>query len=70
VIAGYNSASCGTCWALTYKNTTINVIALDYTKTGLNIGLNALNKLTNGSAVHLGVVQASVKQLNASACGL
>jgi hypothetical protein len=59
-----------TCWALTYKNVTINVLAIDYTKTGFNIGLTALNKLTNNTGVAVGVVQASVKQLNASACGL
>jgi hypothetical protein len=69
-IKDWNSASCGTCWALTYKNTTINVLAIDVAKDGFNVGLTAMNKITNGTAVHDGIVDVTYKQVNASACGL
>ncbi|EDR11168.1 cerato-platanin-related secreted protein [Laccaria bicolor S238N-H82] len=74
-IAGYNSPDCGTCWELTYNNgagvvKSINVLAIDVAKPGFNIGLVAMNNLTGGQAVHLGRVQATVKQVNASICGL
>jgi hypothetical protein len=75
VIAGYNSPACGTCWQITYNNgagvvKSINVLAIDVAKPGFNIGLVALNNLTGGQAVHLGKVQATVKQVSASFCGL
>jgi hypothetical protein len=37
VIAGWNSASCGTCWSLTYNGNTINVIAIDHATEGLTL---------------------------------
>ena len=74
-IAGYNSPACGTCWQITYDNgagvvKTINVLAIDVAKPGFNIGLVAMNALTGGQAVHLGKVEATVKQVSASICGL
>lgn len=74
-IAGYNSPACGTCWQITYSNgagvvKSIDVLAIDVAKPGFNIGLVAMNDLTGGQAVHLGKVQATVKQVNASFCGL
>jgi hypothetical protein len=47
-IAGYDSASCGTCWKLTYDGTSINVLAIDHTATGFNINFDAMNDLTKG----------------------
>ena len=49
---------------------TINVLAIDVAKPGFNIGLVAMNALTGGQAVHLGKVEATVKQVSASICGL
>ena len=74
-IAGYNSPACGTCWQITYDNgaeevKSINVLAIDVAKPGFNIGLVAMNALTGGQAVHLGKVQATVRQVSASICGL
>ena len=69
-IAGWNSAQCGTCWQLTYNGRNINVLAIDHAGSGFNIALGAMNTLTNGQAKSLGRINASVKQVAASACGL
>jgi len=75
VIAGWNSASCGTCWALTYTNaqgkkTTINVLAIDVAKSGFNIALSAMNELTGGNAVQYGTVNVTSQKVSPSVCGL
>lgn len=69
-IAGWNSASCGTCWKLTYKGKSINVLAIDHAAAGFNIALNAMNTLTNGQAVKLGRVDATATQIAVSNCGV
>ncbi|KZT24025.1 Cerato-platanin [Neolentinus lepideus HHB14362 ss-1] len=69
-IAGWNSASCGTCWNITYGTTTITVLAIDHAGSGFNIAETAMNTLTGGNAVQYGVVQATSTQVPASACGL
>jgi len=68
-VAGFNSAACGTCWALTFNGTTINILAIDHS-TSFNIALEALNTLTHGQAVQLGRVTVTSEQVTASACGL
>ena len=68
-VAGFNSAACGTCWSLTFKGTTINVLAIDHS-TGFNIAEEAMNNLTNGNAVAFGRIDATAQQVNASLCGL
>ncbi|KIJ23973.1 hypothetical protein M422DRAFT_237579 [Sphaerobolus stellatus SS14] len=70
VIPGFNSPNCGTCWALTYNGVTINVLAIDHAGAGFNIAEEALNTLTNGQAVQLGRINASVQQVANSVCGL
>lgn len=69
-VAGWNSASCGTCWQLKYNGKTVNVVAIDHADDGFNLSLAAMNTLTNNQAEQLGVVQATVTQLPASSCGL
>ncbi|KAF5660559.1 eliciting plant response [Fusarium heterosporum] len=69
-IAGWNSASCGTCWKLTYKGKSINVLAIDHTDAGFNISPAAMNALTNNQAVKLGRVDATATQVAVSNCGL
>ena len=69
-IAGWNSASCGTCWQLTYHGKSINELAIDHADEGFNIALEAMNTLTGGQAQQLGRISASVKQVSASSCGL
>ncbi|KAI1276429.1 EC5 protein [Xylaria sp. FL0933] len=69
-VAGWNSASCGTCWTLTYNGRSVSVLAVDAGYGSFNIALGAMNTLTNGQAVALGRVDATVVQAPLSACGL
>ena len=69
-VAGWNSAQCGSCWQLTYNGKSINVLAIDHADEGFNIALEAMNTLTGGQAQQLGRINASVKQVSASSCGL
>ncbi|OSX64905.1 hypothetical protein POSPLADRAFT_1178475 [Postia placenta MAD-698-R-SB12] len=69
-VGGWDSAECGTCWALTYDGITINVLAIDSTLSGFNIALTAMNALTDNQAEFLGRVDASAVQVDASVCGL
>ncbi|KAK3359415.1 Cerato-platanin [Lasiosphaeria hispida] len=69
-VEDWNSDNCGTCWSATYNDKTIYVLAIDHTENGLNLGLEAMEDLTDGNAVHLGRVQADVYQVPISNCGL
>ncbi|KAJ5822422.1 Cerato-platanin [Penicillium robsamsonii] len=73
-IPGWNSPNCGKCYELHYSNgkidKTINVIAVDAAPGGFNIGLQAMNTLTNGLAEELGRVDATYVEVEDSACGL
>ncbi|PSR80301.1 hypothetical protein PHLCEN_2v6773 [Hermanssonia centrifuga] len=69
-IPGWNSTECGSCWELTFNGTTVTVLAVDHTEDGFNISEEAMNLLTGGQAVAVGRVDATVAQVNASACGL
>ena len=69
-IPGWNSPNCGTCWSATYNGKTIYILAIDHAGQGLNIGLAAMNDLTNGRAVELGRIDAQVQQVGLDRCGL
>lgn len=69
-IPGWNSPNCGTCWSATYNGRTIYILAIDHAGQGLNIGLAAMNDLTNGRAVELGRIDAAVQQVGLDRCGL
>ena len=69
-VGGWDSSMCGTCWQLTYNGKSINVLAIDHADEGFNIALEAMNTLTGGQAQQLGRINASVKQVSASSCGL
>ncbi|KAI6361168.1 hypothetical protein MCOR25_006539 [Pyricularia grisea] len=68
-VSGWNSPNCGTCWQLTYNGKSINILAIDRAS-GFNIGLDAMNALTNGQAVSLGRIDAQFQQVGLSSCGL
>ncbi|KAM0555044.1 hypothetical protein ACHAPJ_006392 [Fusarium lateritium] len=70
VIAGWNSPNCGGCYRLEYKGKKINVLAIDHAAAGFNIGLDAMNALTNGQGAKLGRINAQVYHADPSACGL
>ncbi|CAL1703221.1 unnamed protein product [Somion occarium] len=69
-VAGWNSPNCGTCWELSYKGKKINVLAIDHAGDGFNIAQTALDELTNGLAVEVGVIQADARQVSRRRCGL
>lgn len=69
-VGGWNSPSCGSCWRATYNGKSIHVLAIDHAGSGLNIGLAAMNDLTNNHAAELGRVDATVEQVALSNCGL
>ncbi|EKM58222.1 uncharacterized protein PHACADRAFT_252383 [Phanerochaete carnosa HHB-10118-sp] len=69
-VAGYDDPNCGTCWQLTYNNTSVNVLAIDHAGAGFNIALSAMNTLTSGEAVSVGRVNAQAQQVDASLCGV
>ncbi|KAF9449873.1 secreted protein 1 [Macrolepiota fuliginosa MF-IS2] len=73
-VTHWDSDKCGSCWKLTYTNTdgnkkSIYVTAVDFTATGFNIALTAMNDLTEGHAVDLGVVDVVSEEVDPSACG-
>ncbi|KAF4981617.1 hypothetical protein FZEAL_2629 [Fusarium zealandicum] len=69
-IASWNSPNCGGCYRLEYKGKKIHVLAIDHAGDGLNIGLDAMNALTNGQAQKLGRINASVFHATPADCGL
>lgn len=69
-IAGWNSPNCGQCLQVSYQGRTIHVLALDHANVGLVVSDAALNALTNGQAVNVGVIDATVTAVPGSACGL
>lgn len=72
-IPGWNSPNCGNCYSLHYKagkvDKTIYVTAIDAAPGGFNLGLQAMNQLTNGLAEQLGRVQATYALADPSKCG-
>lgn len=69
-VAGWNSAYCGTCYEVTYGNTTLAVLAVDTASEGFNLSEEAMNALTGGEAAFLGRVAVTAVEVNASVCGL
>lgn len=69
-IAGWNSASCGKCYRLTYNGKSIPVLAIDHAAEGFNIAQAALDELTGGQAVKLGRIDAAWAEVAKSECGL
>ncbi|OOF99409.1 hypothetical protein ASPCADRAFT_1089 [Aspergillus carbonarius ITEM 5010] len=68
-IPGWNSPNCGACYALDYQGTVVYITAVDAAPSGFNIGLDAMNALTNGQAVDLGRVTATYSPADPSNCG-
>ena len=68
-VGGWGSPDCGTCWKLTYKGNSINVLAVDHSAEGsFNIALGAMNELTHGQAINLGRIDVEYTQVPASQC--
>ena len=69
-IPSWNAATCGQCYAISYKGKTINVLAIDTAPSGFNMAHAAMDKLTGGQATQLGRVTANIKKVGVSKCGL
>jgi hypothetical protein len=74
-VAGWNSPECGSCWQLTYttaqESRSITITAVDHAgASSFNIGLKAMNILTDNQAVALGRVSVTATQVPSSECGL
>ncbi|KAG2109441.1 Cerato-platanin [Suillus cothurnatus] len=69
-VTGWDSVYCGTCYEVTYGDTTIAVLAVDVATEGFNVAEEAMNTLTGNQAVFLGRVDVTSVQVNASVCGL
>lgn len=73
-IAGWNSPNCGQCYQLSFSSgkisASINVLAIDSAPGGFNIGLQAMNDLTDNQATQLGRVTATYIPVANTECGL
>jgi len=67
-VGGWNSASCGACYKLTWNSNSIFVTAIDHTASGFNLAQKAMDKLTNGQAVQLGRISATYEDAALSDC--
>jgi len=65
VVTGYDSAGCGTCWALSYQGNTVNVLVVDYAEEGFNIAESTFAQL---APVSDGVIDVTAEQVAASVC--
>jgi cerato-platanin len=72
-VEGYNSASCGSCWRLSYTNgqttTTIYLTAIDHAGQGFVLGKTALQHLGGQQAVDAGRIDATATRVGGSFCG-
>ncbi|RDA95593.1 hypothetical protein CP533_1249 [Ophiocordyceps camponoti-saundersi (nom. inval.)] len=67
----YNSPQCGTCYRLSYGGRSIRVLAVDAAYNGgFNIGLGAMNALTDGNGVQFGHIDADAQSVPLSECGI
>lgn len=73
-VEGYDSASCGSCWALTYTKSdktteTIYVTAIDHAASGFNIAGMALQELGGPQAENAGQIKVTSEQVAVTKCG-
>jgi hypothetical protein len=71
-VAGTGSPNCGKCYQLHFSGNgvdkTITVLGIDTAPSGFNIGLRAMNDLTNNQAEQLGRVSATYTEVDISQC--
>ncbi|KAH9842595.1 Cerato-platanin [Rhodofomes roseus] len=69
-VSSSGSTGCITCWELSYNETNINVLVVDYADEGLNIAQAAMNGLTGGDAQELGILWATAVEVDVTECGM
>ena len=67
-VTGWGSPACGTCYEVTYNEATIYVVAVDVAFEELNLSQKAMDALTGGQAVKLGVVDVTSVLVDGAAC--
>jgi len=65
-----DSAACGACYAVTYGEETVYILAVDVSQSGFTVSQAAMDTLTGGQAVALGRVDVSFVTVDPSACKL
>ncbi|PNP78177.1 hypothetical protein FNYG_08494 [Fusarium nygamai] len=68
-VDGPNSALCGSCWILTYGETSRPVLILDSAKEGFVSTLDTLNWLTSDKGEELGSVEVKAAKVDITNCG-
>ncbi|KAF5694162.1 heat-stable 19 kDa antigen [Fusarium denticulatum] len=68
-VDGPNSPLCGSCWILTYGETSRPVLILDSAKEGFVSTLDTLNWLTHGKGEELGSVEVKADKVDITNCG-
>ncbi|PFH60165.1 hypothetical protein XA68_11353 [Ophiocordyceps unilateralis] len=67
----WNSTQCGTCYRLSYGGKSIRLLALDASfNGGFNIGLRAMNALTDGNGEQFGHIDAESQSVPIAECGI
>jgi hypothetical protein len=70
----YDSASCSSCWELSYTNnkttTSLHVIAIDHARQGFVVSQAALKHLAGQQGVDGGKIDATATRIGGSVCGL
>ncbi|KAF9265885.1 epl1 protein [Marasmius fiardii PR-910] len=74
-IPSWNSPACGTCFQITYADAsgftkTVNFTGIDVGGNGFVTGQHALDQLTNGRAVELGIAPVNATVISPQPCGL
>ncbi|KAF5599690.1 heat-stable 19 kDa antigen [Fusarium pseudoanthophilum] len=68
-VDGPQSPLCGSCWILTYGETSRPVLILDSAKEGFVSTLDTLNWLTGGKGEELGSVEVKPAKVDITNCG-
>jgi hypothetical protein len=68
-IESWNSPNCGSCWELTFKNTSVYLLGVDKGN-GYISSQKAMDTLTGGNAVKFGRINITAERVSASKCGL
>ena len=69
-VTGWNSTGCATCWKLTYKDKSIEILAIDHADEGFNISQEAMLELAGTDGVNAGEIDADEIKLTNIQCGI
>ncbi|KAH9926175.1 Cerato-platanin, partial [Fomitopsis serialis] len=70
MVSANGSTGCVTCWELSYNESSVNVLVVDYAEDGFNLAKAAMNGLTGGDAQKLGILWATAVEVDVTECGM